>query len=458
MKKLSPTVLVIIGISGDLSTRKLLPAIAKIAGAGEIPEQFRVIGISRQYLEKADLLAKATGDTDEARLSRYFLDTKLELMKLDYDSEADFAHLATKLDEIDTEFGTPAQRLYYLSVPPQAAMPIVDQLGKSGLSKVPDTKLLLEKPFGVDLASAKMLIEHTLLHFSEEQVYRIDHYMAKEMAQNLLVFRRGNTLFHRTWNKDFIERIEIIASERIGIEGRSGFYEQTGALRDLVQSHLLQLAALTLMDLPDLDKLSTIRGLRLAALHYIEEASIKTVAKNVVRGQYESYREEVKNPKSMVETFVSINLESADPKWAGVPITITTGKALDAKMTEIHVYYHKDDQSESNKLTLRIAPNEGIEISLWVKKPGYELDFVCAPLDFIYDQYYAHLPEAYEQVLLDAMRSDQTLFASSKEVLSSWEILAPIQEKWSHANVELKMYKSGASIESILKQDKTDNK
>jgi glucose-6-phosphate 1-dehydrogenase len=450
MKKLPPTVLIIIGISGDLSTRKLLPAIAKIAGAGEIPEQFRLIGISRQYLEKAELLAKATGDTDEARLSRYFLDSKLDLMKVDYDSEADFAHLATKLDEIDAEFGVPAQRLYYLSVPPQAAMPIVDQLGISGLSKVPNTKLLLEKPFGVDLSSAKALIEHTLMHFAEEQVYRIDHYMAKEMAQNLLVFRRGNTLFRRTWNKDFIDRIEIIATERIGIEGRTGFYEQTGALRDLVQSHLLQLAALTLMDLPDLDNLTTIRGLRLAALHYIEEASVKTVAKHAVRGQYDSYRTEVENPKSMVETFASLSLESADPKWQGVPITITTGKSLDSKKTEIHIYYHKDDERESNKLTLRIAPNEGIEISLWVKTPGYDLDFACAPLDFVYDQYYKHLPEAYEQVLLDAMRSDQTLFASSKEVLSSWEILAPVQEKWSDPKSELRIYKSGSRIENIL--------
>lgn len=450
MKKLEPTVLIIIGISGDLSTRKLLPAIAKIAGAGELPEQFRILGISRQDLVKADLLASATGDSDEARLAQYFLDSKLELIKLDYESADDFDKLAATLDEIDKEFGLSAQRLFYLSVPPQAAMPIVDQLGESGLSIVAGTKLLLEKPFGSDLPSAKALIEHTLNHFTEEQIYRIDHYMAKEMAQNLIVFRRGNTLFRRTWNNDFIDRIEIIASESIGIEGRAAFYEQTGALRDLVQSHLLQLAALTLMDLPDPDNLSTIRGLRLAALHYLEDASVKKVAKHALRGQYETYRDEVSNSDSMVETFTSLKLESSDPKWEGVPITISTGKALDAKKTEIHVYYHKDDERESNKLTLRISPNEGIEISLWVKKPGYDLDFACAPLDFVYDQYYKNLPEAYEQVLLDAMRSDQTLFASSKEVLSSWEILAPVQEKWAKEKSDLIVYKSGDSIEDIL--------
>lgn len=453
MKKLEPTVLIIIGISGDLSTRKLLPAIAKIAGAGELPEQFRLIGISRQDLIKADLLAKSTGDTDDARLARYFLDSKLELMKLDYESAKDFAKLSSALDAIDKDFGEPAQRLFYLSVPPQAAMPIVDHLGESGLSKVARTKLLLEKPFGSDLSSAKALIEHTLNHFTEEQIYRIDHYMAKEMAQNLIVFRRGNTLFRRTWNKDFIDRIDIIASERIGIEGRSSFYEQTGALRDLVQSHLLQLAALTLMDLPDPDNLSTIRGLRLAALHYLQDSSVEHIAKTAVRGQYDSYREEVENSKSLVETFVTLTLESADPKWEGVPITITTGKALDSKKTEIHIYYHKDDERESNKLTLRISPNEGIEISLWVKKPGYDLDFACAPLDFVYDQYYKHLPEAYEQVLLDAMRSDQTLFASSKEVLASWEILAPVQEKWAKSTSDIRFYKKSSRPDQILGQE-----
>ena len=450
MKKLEPTILVIVGISGDLSTRKLLPAIAKIAGAGELPEQFRLVGVSRKDLEKSDLLSKATGDSEEMRLARYFLDSKLDLLKLDFESADDFQMLADHLAAIEESFGAPAQRLYYLSVPPQAAMPIVDHLGKSGVQKLPGTKLLLEKPFGIDLDSAKEFIAHTLQYFAEEQIYRIDHYLAKEMAQNLIVFRRGNTLFRRTWNKDFIDKIEIIATEEIDIEGRAAFYEQTGALRDLVQSHLLQLAALTLMDLPDPDNLSTIRGLRLAALHYLEDASVKDIAKSAVRGQYEGYRDEVKNPDSMTETFASLTLESADPKWEGVPITITTGKALSAKKTEINIYYHKDDERESNKLTMQISPHEGIEIGLWVKKPGYDIEYTCAPLDFVYDQYYKHLPEAYEQVLLDAMRSDQTLFASSKEVLSSWEILAPVQKKWSDHKSELRSYKLGSSAEEIL--------
>ena len=449
MKKLGPTILVIVGISGDLSTRKLLPAIAKIAGAGELPEQFRLVGISRQVLKKSDLLAKATHDLEEMRLARYFLESKLDLLKLDYDSAKDFQMLSDHLSAIEESFGAPAQRLYYLSVPPQAAMPIVDKLGESGVQTLAGTKLLLEKPFGTDISSAKEFISHTLKYFSEDQIYRIDHYLAKEMAQNLIVFRRGNTLFRRTWNKEFIERIEIIASEEIDIEGRAGFYEQTGALRDLVQSHLLQLAALTLMDLPDPDNLSTIRGLRLAALHYLQNASVGHIAKSAIRGQYESYRGEVKNPKSLTETFVSLTLESADPKWEGVPIIITTGKALDTKKTEINIFYRKDDERESNILTLQIAPHEGISINLWVKKPGYDLDFTNEPLDFVYDQYYKNLPDAYEQVLLDAMRSDQTLFASSKEVLASWEILTPVQEKWVHSKADLKIYPKGTGIDEL---------
>ncbi len=452
MKKLQPTILIIIGISGDLSTRKLLPAIAKIAGAGELPEQFRLVGVSRQDLDKAELLTKATHDSEEMRLARYFLESKLDLLKLDYDSAKDFQMLADHLATIEESFGAPAQRLYYLSVPPQAAMPIVDRLGESGVQALPGTKLLLEKPFGTDISSAKEFITHTLKYFAEEQIYRIDHYLAKEMAQNLIVFRRGNTLFRRTWNNEFIDKIEIIASEKIDIEGRATFYEQTGALRDLVQSHLLQLAALTLMDLPDPDNLSTIRGLRLAALHYLEEASVKHIAKSTIRGQYEGYLDEVKNPESETETFVSLTLESSDPKWEGVPIVITTGKALDTKKTEINIYYRKDDERESNILTLQISPQEGISINLWVKKPGYDLDFTNEPLDFVYDQYYKNLPEAYEQVLLDAMRADQTLFASSKEVLASWEILAPVQEKWKNSKTDLKIYKKGTKLDELRHQ------
>ncbi|MDD5318934.1 MAG: glucose-6-phosphate dehydrogenase [Candidatus Pacebacteria bacterium] len=422
MKISKPTILVIVGISGDLSKRKLLPATDEIFRAGELPEKFKVIGVTRRDIAMQGV----------------------ELYKMDLEILEEYKKLARHLDSVEKDWGTPAQRLFYLSVPPQVSQSIVRQLGQSGLAKVPDTKLLLEKPFGFDLQSAKDLIDDINKYFTEEQVYRIDHYLAKEMTQNLIIFRQSNSLFKRTWNKDFIERIEIVASEQIGIEGRATFYEQTGALRDLVQSHLLQLAALTLMKIPpsvsngvvdsnggaDNSWWKNIPDERLRALEQLHLLSEEKIIDCVKRGQYKNYREEVKNPQSTVETFVSLQLESGSPDWQGVPITLTTGKALDKKMTEIRIFYKKAEHHESNQLTLRIQPKEGIEICLWTKKPGYDRTLEKHPLNFSYEDHYASLPEAYERVLVDAMHSDHSLFTSSGEVLRSWEIIAPIQEFW----------------------------
>jgi glucose-6-phosphate 1-dehydrogenase len=439
-KLTTPTILVIVGISGDLAHRKLLPAIREIAVSDVMPDHFKIVGISRREIGLDDVLPK---EGDQAYLRQV-----LELRQMDLDNEDDYAALADRLNEIEGEYGAPAQRLFYLSVPPMASQPVIEKLGTSGIAKAPDTKLLLEKPFGTDLASAEQLIDHIRTHFSEDQVYRIDHYLAKEMTQNLVVFRSGNSLFKRTWNKDFIESIDISASQEIGIEGRAAFYEQTGALRDIVQSHLMQLAALTLMELPVGDDWQAIPAQRLQALKDLH--ILGDLEDSVIRGQYKGYREEVSNPNSVVETFVSLNLGSSDPRWEGVPITLSTGKSLDRTSTEIKICYRRDEASESNTLVLRIQPNEGVEVRLWAKQPGYERKLRQLPLNFSYSDHFVGLPEAYERVFVDAMRGDRSLFTSSDEVLASWETLKPVQDAWSKGDGrDLIIYEPGTACSDI---------
>ncbi|MFA6999593.1 MAG: glucose-6-phosphate dehydrogenase [Candidatus Paceibacterota bacterium] len=443
MKNSKPTILIIVGITGDLSKRKLLPAIGQIATTGMIPEQFKILGVTRQ---NGIVLESLLGSTS----NKEYLREKTELFQMNLDEVKDYKKLEDKLDEIEKEFGEKAQYLFYLSVPPVTGKSIIKLIGESGLAQRDGTKLLLEKPFGTDLESAKDLSSHIDKYFKADQIYRIDHYMAKETAQNIIVFREGNSLFKRTWNKDFISRIEVTVSEEIGIEGRANFYEQTGALRDLIQSHLLQLLALTLMDLPKEGEMNGVPELRYEALRQLRTKEGESLSSNTKRGQYKGYREEVGNDKSMVETFASIDLESSDPKWQGVEINLTTGKALKDKFTEIKILYKKGHDHESNELLLRLQPDEGISFSVWAKRPGYEHQVSKHALNFSFKDHYTALPEAYEQVLFNAMNGDHSLFSSSEEVIETWRILDELQKAWATSTYDLIIYKKGSIISEII--------
>lgn len=443
MKNNKPTILIIIGISGDLSRRKLLPAISQIATTNMLGEQFKIVGVTRQSDMSIDNLLNKTKDKD-------YLKEHIELFQMDLNNVDDYKKLGNYLNEIGKIWGKDVQRLFYLSVPPVVAKDIITFIGVSGLAKTTETKLLLEKPFGVDLESATDLAKHIDKYFKAEQVYRIDHYMAKETAQNIIIFREGNSLFKKTWNKDFIESITITASEDIGIEGRSIFYEQTGALRDLVQSHLLQLLALTLMELPQANKFEEVPALRLEALKHLRIPDDKSMNHYVKRGQYKGYRDEVGIKDSNVETFVSLSLESDDPRWTRVPITLVTGKALKNKFTEIKILYKKDNDLESNELLLRIQPDEGISFSVWMKRPGYEHQISRHALGFLFKEHYSELPEPYEQVLFNAINSDHSLFTSSDEVLETWRILDILQKSWAKSSRDLIIYKEGSDIDEIV--------
>ena len=440
MNNNKPTILIIFGVSGDLAKRYLLPAIGAIANAGMLPEQFHIVGLTRQSNIEINSLLKKTSNIE-------YLRSHISLHQIDVANVDDYKKLGDYLDELEKSFNAPAERLFYLSVPPQVSKSVIELLGKSLLSKNGDVKLLLEKPFGINLENATELTHHIEQYFLPEQVYRVDHYLAKETVQNIIVFRDGNSLFKKTWNKNFIESIEIIVSEEIGIEGRTNFYEKTGALRDMVQSHLLQLLALVLMELPDDDKLNEVPQLRLKALKHL---SILDIEKDARRGQYDGYLEEVNNKESSVETFVSVTLVSSDPRWAGVPITLTTGKALKNKLTEIRILYKKEKAHESNELFLQLQPKEEIQFNMWAKRPGYEYLISPHNLSFKYKEHYDVLPEAYEQVLFNAINSDHSLFTSSNEILEAWRILDVLQKTWQKSGKGLIIYKKGSTINEVI--------
>ncbi|MEX0881305.1 MAG: glucose-6-phosphate dehydrogenase [Candidatus Saccharimonadales bacterium] len=436
-EELPPTILVVFGITGDLSQRYLLPALAEVCKSANLPKDFKVLGVSRRDVSVADVLGG-----NKKTLGKF-----TELFQMSLDDAGGYSVLKKKLSIISRQMDGRPQVIFYLSVPPAAVLPIVRHLGQAGLNHARH-KLLLEKPFGFDLESARELIAQTAKYFPENQIYRIDHYLAKEMVQNIVTFLGSNALFRDVWSSRFIEKIDIIVAEKIDIEGRALFYESTGALRDIIQSHLLQLAALTLMEpCTGVFDYAELPGRRLIALNALKV----DMEEPVIRAQYEDYRREVKNPDSATETFVGLTLESEDPRWQGVPILLASGKNLNDKLTEIRVYFKKKENSEANRLALRIQPKEGIELDLWVKEPGYERRLQQKHLAFNYEQHYERLPDAYERVLLDAIRGSQSLFASSGEVLESWRILEPIQQKWSMDNRDLQFYQPGRTIEEVLK-------
>ena len=383
------TQIIIFGITGDLAGRKLLPALDAIVSAGEATD-LSIIGVSRRDVAARDIVAS---HPVLAPLTQMFTMNLSEIEE--YHRLGDFL----KQNEAD-------QTLFYLSVPPGAAADIVDFLGMAGLT-TPRYKVLFEKPFGYDLASAEAFVERTSRYFKEDQIYRIDHYMAKEIAVALLRMRRDAANHHHSWGKNSIRRVIVVATEKIGIEGRADFYEQTGALRDFIQGHLMQLLSLVLIDAPGTRSLPSER---LAASQLIKPAD----PTRALRAQYEGYRDEVGRPRTAVETFVALELESTDPNWQGVQLQLVTGKALSEKRSYVEIEYIDGtaDVFEEGKL-----PTEG----------NRALD-------------------AYERLLLAAMAGEKDIFTTSPEVLRSWQIVAPVQRAWDMDDT-IELYKPGSSVE-----------
>ena len=393
------TKLIIFGITGDLSTRKLLPVLTEIVKNGKC-EPLSIIGVSRREVDVAELIQASTGSD--------LLTDRTSIYTMSLSEPADYVGLKNYVSLQDDE-----QAVIYLSVPPSAATDIVDFLGKAGLN-TPNVKIMFEKPFGFDLDSAREMVARTSEFFDESQIYRIDHYMAKEVAAEVLRLRADANSKHHAWSNQSIDRVVITASETLGVEDRATFYEQTGALRDIIQGHLMQLLSLVLLDSSKATSVDQLPERRLEALRHLQPASTD----HAIRAQYEGYDQQVENPGSTTETFVSLQLKSDDPRWQGVPLYLVTGKKLDKKETSIAIHY-KDGTTE----TL-------IEGRVGTKN--------------------TRLPDAYERVIVEAIKGRKAIFTTSPELLRSWQILAPLQESWSMDRMQPKQYAQGSTAAKIV--------
>lgn len=446
-----PTVLVIFGATGNLAQKKLLPALYNLLKEGYLPEDFTIVCAIRNetvsvdsIVEKVEVALLRQGrDANEALLKQ--LKDRVKLLVIDSTNLDDYQKLRELLDAIDAEKNIQHVRLYYLAIPPDIFPTVIEYLGKSGLNDEQQgapRRILVEKPFGTNLQTARELVALMGHYFTENQVYRIDHYLAKETAQNILTFRFHNPLVEALWSNNCINHIQITTAETIDIEGRAAFYEKMGALRDLVQSHLLQLMALTMMEVPyPMDAITT-HTEKLVLLNAIKPID----PTQAVRGQYMGYKQEVGNEQSTTETFAALQLEVSTERWGNVPVLLRTGKALAGKMTEITVVFgdRTNRGVASNLLSIRIQPNEGISIGLQAKKPGFTDELQNVNMDFCYETSFDGVqPDAYERVLSDAIAGDQTLFATSAEVLKCWEILEPVLNFWQQNGDNLESYEKG---------------
>lgn len=452
----NPLIIVIFGITGDLAERKLLPAIHFLKSHDSLPEKFRIVGISRQDVPVSDVYASLLASGDDP-IAASALMAQTEMLQLDIDNEADYRRLYDRLQELSRDMGPGVSRMYYLSIPAQAFEPVVSHLGATGHNEpfaddIFRPRLLVEKPFGHDTASAQHLIDVACEHFGEQQTFRIDHYLARETAQNILTFRFKNPLFESIWNDKHIESIRVFVHETLGIENRAYFYEHTGALRDIIQSHLLQVLALVTMEKPAHMESADIHRAKLRLFDSIRAIETDEVATHTQRGQYDGYRAEVDNAHSVVETFARLSLTIDNAQWRKTAVTLETGKGLDEKLTEVVVQFRADEDmgGEANALIFRLQPREGITLLLQAKQPGIHNDMETVEMDFDYARSFMNRSiEAYARVIVDAIRDDQSLFASSAEVMSSWRIIENVIQAWSKNDHGLAIYPVGTAARDI---------
>jgi glucose-6-phosphate 1-dehydrogenase len=456
LKELAKSVLIIFGATGDLSRRKILPALLGLERARLLPEGFRVLALSRKKIRADELLAGSFGEAQDAPGMEAMrrLGAILSVTEMDIGKPEEYSRLADSLARLEEEAGRPLRRLFYLAIPAGLFPLVVDRLALPDLNAAPGCeracRYLVEKPFGSDAESARALIERMSRSFREEQIFRIDHYLAKETAQNILAFRFENPLFERSWNRERISHIMVTAAESIGIEGRGDFYDGMGALRDVFQSHLLQLLALIAMDRPASYGEAGIHREKERLLSRVMPPDPERMARECVRGQYAGYREEAGRPDSMTETYAAVRLSIDSDAWRGVPVFLRCGKALREKVTEVNVVFPGAADSRRNMLTIRIQPDEGIAVDLKAKRPGFSAlgdpdALEDVQLDFCYrDGILGYRPEAYERVLMDALRGDRSLFATSGEVLDCWRISQPIMEAWKSQAFPLHAYGKGS--------------
>jgi glucose-6-phosphate 1-dehydrogenase len=465
-----PTTLVIFGGTGDLANRKLLPAIYNLAHEGALPERFNLIAVSRSDMpdeEYRTMAREAIEQHSRRPPDPQVLEKLLEQVRYvpgSFDDDAVFESLKEEVGKFDDEAGLAFNRIFYLSTAPSHFSLIVEKLGEHGLHRHQEAavRVVIEKPFGTRLDEAQQLNRELLSVLRESQIFRIDHYLGKETVQNMLAFRFANGMFEPIWNRNYIDYVQITAAEDIGIGRRADYYDSSGALRDLVQNHMLQLMSLLCMEPPVTFEADEVRDEKVKVLHAVEAPP----PESVVRGRYTEgmaegeeavgyLEEEGVPPESRTETYVSLRLEVDNWRWAGVPIYLRTGKRLARKVTEIAVTLkpvpHLAFQSEGsvgvqpNQLILTMQPNEGVSISLGAKIPGTRMRIRPVNMEFLYGtSFLSQSPEAYERLIMDAMRGDATLFTRNDEVEAQWRIIDPILEAWEQDDRPLPEYPAGS--------------
>ena len=465
-----PCALVIFGASGDLAARKIVPALYNLALARHLPAAFAVIGAAR-----ADLSAEQFREALQAALVQFSRTKPINedvwrsfAETIHYVSTRDgegYETLRHTLADLDVRAGTNGNRLFYLATPPSAYGPIIDLLNEHRLTENVNARVVIEKPFGHDLASAVALSEKLQGVFTEDEIYRIDHYLGKETVQNILVLRFANGIFEPIWNRQYVDHVQITVAESLGIEERGAYYEQAGAIRDIVQNHLLQLVALVGMEPPVSFDSKAVRDEKLKVLRAMRPIADGEVDSHVVRGQYgpgfiegtpvSGYREEDGvAPTSTTETFVAIRAFIDNWRWEGTPFYLRTGKRLPKRTTEIaiqfraapHAVFSREaaEGMEPNALVLRIQPDEGISLKFGAKVPVQGIRIRSVNMDFVYGaSFMVDAPDAYETLILDALRGDPTLFTRRDEVEQQWQFVDPIARAWASGQSDLPVYPAG---------------
>jgi len=470
-----PCAIVIFGATGDLTHRKLIPALYNLAADGELPPAVAVVGFARRPKTDEEFrneLGETTKQFSRQEVRDDIWKTfsqSLSYHQSEFEDESGYRSLVKRLDQLDEERGTRGNRLFYFAAAPEQFEPILKNLKAAGLSKAKEgswARVIIEKPFGRDLASAQELNRVVSNSFSEDQTYRIDHFLGKETAQNILVLRFANAIFEPIWNARYIDHIQITAAETLGVEGRAGYYETAGALRDMVQNHLLQLLCLVAMEAPTDLSADSIRDEKVKVVRSLRRYRPEEITKWVVRSQYTvgainaepvpAYREEEKvNANSETETYVALRLLLDTWRWSEVPIYLRVGKRLPKSATEISVHFKKapmvlfnrdSAEHDQNVLVIRIQPDEGISLRMMAKIPGTSLRIEPVKMDFHYGTSFGKAsPEAYERLLLDAMSGDATLFARRDEVEEAWGFIDTIESAWSNEDAPpLTYYPAGS--------------
>lgn len=467
--------MVIFGATGDLTRRKLLPALYRLSQQRLIPSEFAVLGTSRQPLSDEEFrsaMKEAVTEfgpddaLDEAIWQSFA--KRLFYLEGDFKDAGLYQKLKTKLEEIDRECDTQGNRIFYLATAPDFFGLIARQLGEAGIAKPKKkawTRIIVEKPFGHDLESARALNKELARVFDEKQVYRIDHYLGKETVQNLLAFRFANSIFEPLWNRQYIDHIQITNAESIGVEGRGAYYEKAGALRDMIQNHVFQVTSLIAMEPPASLSANSVRDEKFKAMQSVRIFPAEEIDQFAVRGEYgpgivlgdkvPGYREEPGvDPNSSTETFAALKLQIDNWRWSGVPIYLRSGKRLQKHVTEIAIQFkdvphrmfnESDAPLQPNVLVIRIQPNEGITLRFAAKLPGQAMRIRAVNMDFRYGSSFGvKSPEAYERLLLDCMLGDSTLYARRDMVERGWEIVAPILEAWKKPAVDFPNYEAGS--------------